>query len=140
MTDNKVIYFAKLHWILFLWPALLGFGALILGAQVYQLKEVALLLLVFALIWGVMTWITFHFSSLTIKKNQIILRTGMLVRQTVDISMAKIESIDVRQSIFGSLLGYGSLVITGTGGTRQAINLLAQPLTCRRYIEQLMHG
>ena len=65
--------------------------------------------------------------------------SGILVRQTVDIPMNKIESIDVRQSIFGSIFQYGSLVITGTGGTRQSINFLNRPLTCRRYIESLMY-
>lgn len=69
----------------------------------------------------------------------MILRTGMLVRQTVDIPLSKIETIDIRQSIIGSILRYGSLVITGTGGTRHVMNFLDKPLTCRRYIEQLMH-
>ena len=68
---------------------------------------------------------TYRFSSLTIKKKQVILRTGFLVRQTVDISVARIESIDIRQTVFGSLFHYGSLVITGTGGTRQLINYLS---------------
>lgn len=86
-----------------------------------------------------MVWTTYQFSSLTIKKKQLILRTGILVRNTVDIPLAKIESIDIRQSILGSLLRYGSLVITGTGGTRQVVNYLSKPLTCRRYIEQSMH-
>ena len=63
----------------------------------------------------------------------------MLVRQTIDIPLAKIESIDIRQTILGSIFNYGSLIITGTGGTRHMINYLAKPLTCRRYIEQLMH-
>ena len=87
-----------------------------------------------------MILLTYRFSSLTIKKNQVILRTGILVRQTIDIPLNKIESIDIRQSILGSILHYGSLVITGTGGTRQMVNYLNKPLTCRRYIEQLMHG
>ena len=62
------------------------------------------------------------------------------MRQTIDIPLSKIECIDIRQSILGSFLDYGSLVVTGTGGSRQVINYLAKPLTCRRYIEQLMHG
>ena len=83
--------------------------------------------------------LTFIFSSLVIKKRQVILCTGILIRQTIDIPLSKIESIDIRQSILGSILQYGSLVITGTGGTRQFVNYLSHPLTCRRYIEQLLH-
>ena len=61
------------------------------------------------------------------------------MRETVDIPLSKIESIDIRQSILGSLFQYGSLVITGTGGTRQSMGYVSKPLTCRRHIEQLMH-
>ncbi|KTD18216.1 PH domain-containing protein [Legionella jordanis] len=139
MIDRDVVYFARLHWILFFWPLLLAIFALFLGTNVNQLHYVALLFFAVALIWTLMTWVTYHFSSVTIKKKQVILRTGMLVRQTVDIPMSKIETIDIRQSILGSIFRYGSLVITGTGGTRHIINFLANPLTCRRYIEQLMH-
>lgn len=138
-ADSNVVYLAKLHWILFFWPFMLGCIAILIGTQISQLKEVALLFIAFAVIWGIMTWINFHFSSLTIKKKQVILRTGMLVRQTIDIPLTKIETIDIRQSILGSIFRYGSLVITGTGGTRHMINFLDKPLTCRRYIEQLMH-
>lgn len=140
MIDRDVVYFSRLHWILFFWPVLLAVFAIFLGSQLTQLREVSILFFIVALIWTLMTWVTYHFSSVTIKKKQVILRTGMLVRQTVDIPLSKIETIDIRQSILGSIFRYGSLVITGTGGTRHIINFLDNPLTCRRYIEQLMHG
>ena len=139
-TDNDVIYFAKLHWIIFVWPVVLLFGGMILGLEFWQLKEVSIFLVLFALAWGLMTWVNYRFSSLTIKKGQVILRSGFLVRQTIDIPIAKIESIDIRQSVGGSIFQYGFLLITGTGGTRNSINHIAKPLTCRRYIEQLTHG
>ena len=140
MTDSNIVYQARLHWILFFWPATLLCFAVFIGMRVGQLREVANFVAVFALLWGLMVWVTYHFSSLTIKKKQVILCTGILVRKTLDIPLNKIESIDIRQSLLGSLLRYGSLVITGTGGSRQFVNYISKPLTCRRYIEQLMHG
>ena len=140
MTNSNIVYQARLHWILFFWPVILLCLAVFIGMRFEQLREVANLVAVFALLWGLMVWVTYHFSSLTIKKKQVILCTGILVRKTLDIPLNKIESIDIRQSLLGSLLRYGSLVITGTGGSRQLVNYLSKPLTCRRYIEQLMHG
>lgn len=139
MVEGDVIYKAKLHWILFFWPVASACIAMLIGIEFPQLKELALLFLFFSLIWIAMTWVNYHFSSLTIKKKQVILRTGMLVRQTIDIPLAKIETIDIRQSVVGSLFQYGTLMITGTGGSRQMMGFLDKPLTCRRYIEQLMH-
>ncbi|CDZ75840.1 Bacterial membrane flanked domain protein [Legionella massiliensis] len=139
MAESNVVYQAKLHWILFIGPVILACFAMFIGIEIHQLKEVALLFVVFSLAWIFMTWVNYHFSSLTIKKKQVILRTGMMVRKTIDIPLAKIESIDIRQSIVGSIFHYGTLIITGTGGTRHMIGFLDKPLTCRRYIEQLMH-
>src|SRR3990167_1869038 len=139
--DRDVLYKARLHWVLFLGPGMLMLIALSVGLTTVQepLRWVSLFALFFSLLWGAMVWVTYHFSSLIIKKKQVILRTGLRVQQTIDIAVSRIESIDIRQTIIGSLFQYGSLVITGTGGTRQVINYLSKPLTCRRYIEQSMH-
>lgn len=139
-TQNDVIYFTRLHWIIFFGPLLsLGF-AIALYIYIIQLRQVSLFFAVFAVIWIMMTWVTYYFSSITIKRKQVIFRTGIIVRQTLDIPLSKIETIDIRQSILGSIMQYGTLVITGTGGTRHLINYLHKPLTCRRYIEQLMNA
>ncbi len=139
MENQQVVYQARLHWILFVWPiSFLVFSAW-LGTTFPSFQEVSLVFMLVGLIWSVLMWLTYQFSSLTIKKKQVVLRTGILVRQTIDVPLSKIESIDIRQSIIGSLFKYGSLVITGTGGTRQSMGYVARPLTCRRHIEQLMH-
>lgn len=138
LNDKNIVYFTRLHWIIFFWPTVALLAALALTLYVPQLREVGYGLVAFAVVWILMTWVTYYFSSLTIKTNQVILRTGVVVRQTIDIPLSKIEAIDIRQSIFGSIMKYGMVSITGTGGTRRVINYLHNPLTCRRYIEQLM--
>lgn len=138
-NNNKIIYFTRLNWVIFFWPVVMLCVAFALYVYIIQLRELSMILAVFALLWVLMTWITYQFSSITIKRKQVILRTGLIVRQTVDIPLSKIETIDIRQSIVGSMLRYGALIITGTGGTRHLINYIDKPLTCRRYIEQLMN-
>lgn len=133
------VYFARLHWVVFLGPVTGILLSMALGAYIAPLRWLSLFLGAFSLIWVMMTWVTYYFSSLTIQKKQVILRTGLVIRQTVDIPLSKIETIDIRQSLLGSLFRYGALVITGTGGTRHLINYLEKPLTCRRYIEQAMN-
>lgn len=140
MTDNNIVYKARLHWILFFWPVFLLCLAVAVGLNFPQLREFVLFCILFFLAWGAMVWVSYHFSSLTISKKNVVLHTGFLVRNTLDIPLNKIESIDIRRTLLGSLFHYGTLVITGTGGSRQWVNYLDKPLTCRRYIEQLMHG
>jgi uncharacterized membrane protein YdbT with pleckstrin-like domain len=140
MTDEDAVYVGKLSWVLFFWPILFSIFSIALGIYVPQIQQIALIIAAISVIWILMNWVTYHYSSITIKKSQVILRTGLLVRKTTDIPLDKIESIDIRQSILGSILSYGMLIITGTGGTRHFVNLIDKPLTCRRYIEQLMHA
>jgi membrane protein YdbS with pleckstrin-like domain len=137
--DNDTIYFTRLHWVIFFWPIVALCVAFAIYVHIIQLRQVSMFLALFSLLWIAMTWVTYYFSSITIKRKQVILRTGLIVRQTVDIPLSKIETIDIRQSILGSLMRYGALIITGTGGTRHLINYIDKPLTCRRYIEQMMN-
>lgn len=137
--NNNVVYFARLHWIVFFAPILCLLICAVIWGTITTFHQILLFFGIFALLWFGMTWVTYYFTSLTIQQKQVILRTGVLVRQTVDIPLTKIETIDIRQSILGSLFKYGTLIITGTGGTRHFINNLQRPLTCRRYIEQLMN-
>ncbi len=138
-SGNDVIYQAKLHWILFVWPVILIIFGTYISLKLDILYKAGMALVAFAIFWEVVVLLTYQCSYLIIKKKQVILCTGIFVRQTLDISINKIESVDIRQSILGSIFQYGSLVITGTGGTKQYINYLDKPLTCRRYIEQIMH-
>jgi len=138
-TEQMIVYQARLHWILFLAPVVLVTVVWVMNYYLHAPRQLGWTIGALAVIWECMIWLTYHFSFLNIKKNRVVMCSGILVRQTVDIPMDKIESIDIRQSILGSIFQYGSLVITGTGGTRQFIHFLNKPLTCRRYIESLMY-
>ncbi len=139
-SASDIVYFTRLHWIIFFWPVVGLLVAIVVHVMLVQLHPLCLIFELGALLWLLITLGTYYFSSLTIKRNRVILQTGIIVRQTVDMPLNKIETIDIRQSILGSILRYGALIITGTGGTRHLINHLDKPLTCRRYIEQLMNA
>ena len=138
-VNDGVMYQARLHWVIFLGPIILLMIVLAVGYYTTLPHMIEFSMASIALLWECIVWLTYRFSFLDIKKNRVVMCSGIIVRQTLDIPMNKIESIDIRQSILGSILQYGSLVITGTGGTRQYINIISKPLTCRRYIEELMY-
>lgn len=138
MTNDNTLHTARLHWIIFLRPLIF----LLLAPVIYWIfpvaDKIAWLFAGFALVWLVVSWITWQYSSLAIKPQQIILSQGFIMRETITIPVSKIESVDIRQSIIGTLLHYGTLVITGSGGTHQIMDNIHSPLTCRRYIEDLL--
>jgi uncharacterized membrane protein YdbT with pleckstrin-like domain len=139
-TEDDVVYRTGLHWVIFLWPCIIAFLGIFLFFKFQTFKEVAYLVIGFSLVWLFVQYITYQFSSITIKTKRVVIRTGLLVRQTLDLPLSKMESIDIRQSIIGSLLGFGTIIITGTGGSVNIIDQISHPLTCRRHIEQMMHN
>ena len=55
-------------------------------------------------------------------------------RHTIEMSLAKIESVDVDQSVLGRIFGYGTLVLRGTGGSLEPIRNIGDPLGFRNNI------
>jgi uncharacterized membrane protein YdbT with pleckstrin-like domain len=53
-------------------------------------------------------------SKFTIVNEHVIIKTGIVRRKTLDISLGNIESINIEQSIWGRILGYSTITIIGT--------------------------
>ena len=138
MTNDEQ-YQTKLHWIIYLNPILLlGIPLLFSFLGLYQPMVIGIFVII-SLGWGIAEYIRYQFTSLTVKPRQVVFKTGVLVQQTIDLPMGKIETIDVRQTIVGTLFNYGDIIITGSGGSRQVMGPIASPLTARRYIEQFLN-
>jgi hypothetical protein len=134
------MYQCRLHWIIFIKPFILLAVPMFFHYLGFYFKELYFIFASIALAWIVMEMVRYTFTSLTVKPQNVVFKTGFLVQQTIDLPMKKIESIDFRQNILGSILNYGDIIITGSGGTRQIVGEIENPLTCRRYIEQFLNS
>jgi len=48
--------------------------------------------------------------------------------------MAKVESVDVDQSVMGRILGFGTVTIRGTGGGIEPMRNIADPIAFRNHV------
>ena len=78
-------------------------------------------------------------TELVITNRRIIAKVGLISRHTIEINLSKVESISVSQSILGRLLNYGDLEIVGTGGTREPILYISEPLMFRRKYDEILN-
>jgi len=76
-------------------------------------------------------------SEFAITNKRVVIKTGLISRKTVEMNLQKIESVNVDQSILGRILGYGDLVIVGTGGTRELFKRIRKPITFRKKFQEL---
>ena len=79
-------------------------------------------------------------TELVITNRRIIAKFGLISRYTIEINLPKVESISVSQSILGRMLDYGNLQIVGTGGTKEPIPYISQPLMFRRKFDEILNG
>lgn len=113
LTKNEhVAYEARLHWIIFLSPV---------NIFTFWLQP----------------FIRQATSEYAITNKRVIIKVGLISRRTLEMNLSKIESVNVNQSILARLLGYGSIVVIGTGGTRETFHDIAEPLVFRRKFQEL---
>lgn len=75
-------------------------------------------------------------DEFAITNKRVIIKTGLFSRKTVEMNHSKIESVNVDQSILGRILGYGTISIVGTGGTRESFPKISKPLQFRRKFQE----
>lgn len=86
---------------------------------------------------GIYPYLISKFSEFGITNKRLIIKTGILSRKTLELNLSKIESVNVNQSILGRILGYGSLGVIGTGGTKEYFVSIKNPLEFRRKFQEL---
>lgn len=74
-------------------------------------------------------------TEIVVTTYRFVYKTGLVSRNTQEVSLNKIEEITLHQSVWGRLLGYGKLVLRGTGVGVITLPDLDNPIHLRRIIE-----
>ena len=112
VTGEKVEYETSYHWIIFC-----------------NLRAIFTLFIAPLIDW--------HTDEFAITNKRIIIKTGLIRRDTFEMNLSKIESISVDQSILGRIFGYGTVKIGGTGGTKHVFYKIRKPLEFRKKFQEL---
>ena len=88
-----------------------------------------------ALLAALYEWVRLRSIEQGVTDRRVVRKTGIMSRETTELRLASIETIDLRQSAWGRLLGYGDVVLTGRGETAMIFTRLDQPLAAKRAIE-----
>jgi uncharacterized membrane protein YdbT with pleckstrin-like domain len=160
LNGETVVYRAKLHWTIFLKPLIvLVLAFLLIGARIWstplvqrfvpagtsptdvaQLQNYAVLLgfivLIPDVVYALSRVILYLSSEFAVTDKRVIIKVGWIRRASFELMLSKIEGIGVEQSILGRILGYGTISVRGTGGTKNPYPNIARPLEFRRQVQQ----
>src|ERR1700721_3833231 len=147
VPGETVIYQTRLHWIvtlghIFVGCLLLGLpGALLLyyaysqhgmDANALRLTERGgVALLVCGAMVLLMGMVRRNATEMAVTNRRVVIKTGLMSRKTIEMLLNKVESIEVSETTFGRMLGSGTIVVIGTGGTPEPFHKVAHPLEFR---------
>ena len=134
LSGETVVYRAKLHWIIFSWSAFwLVVAVLSVAGDAPGLAALCILL---ALLTGVSALITYLTSEFGVTNKRVMVKVGFIRRRSLETLLNKVEGMSVDQGIVGRILGYGTIVVTGTGGSREPFHKISKPFEFRKRVQE----
>ena len=140
---EKVLYSTNAHWMFYLpaiaaWIVAIVFFVLsrmvVADVPVLLCLSMAAISAVVALYKMLSAWFHRWTTETDVTNLRVVHKTGFIKRRTFEMSLDKVESVDVNQSILGRILNYGDVTILGVGEGKETISTIASPLAFRNSI------
>jgi uncharacterized membrane protein YdbT with pleckstrin-like domain len=140
--DENVKYVGKLHWMIhrhaIVLAALAVISAVIYSSLSRATAPIALVAIAAfvasSVISYVRTWFTKVTTEIVVTDKRVIHKVGWIARHTEEMNISKVETVDVDQGIGGRILGFGTVLIRGIGGSWEPLRWLSSPLELRNAI------
>ena len=138
LSGEAVTYRTRLHWKVYLLPGLLTLVVLLplgIWAASSDTKVWALLPAAAALVVLGLAWLRRRSSEFAVTNKRVIIKLGVLTTRSIELLLPKIEGIEVGQSLGGRMFGYGAIIVTGSGGTKELFDGIQSPLDFRQAVQ-----
>jgi Bacterial PH domain len=158
LPGETLIYQTRHHWVVLLGPLVVGFllgiPGFVLLAESIERKSgrsfipidasvgpgafaiAGLVLLVVAIATRAYGQTKRNATEMAVTNRRVLIKTGLGSRRTLDLMLSRVESIGVEETVWGRMLGYGSVIVRGTGGTPDPFVMIAHPQEFRRAVQE----
>lgn len=80
-------------------------------------------------------WLRLRAIELGVTSHRVVRKSGIISRMTDEIRLTAIETIDLHQSAWGRILGFGDVRVTGRGESSMLLSRVSDPVSVKRAIE-----
>jgi uncharacterized membrane protein YdbT with pleckstrin-like domain len=161
MPNEKILFSARVHPAVFLPSILILFIAI--AFFIYGLTNVpqlttpglpsladsataipvifivgSFIFLLYSILLGLRALMIMFTTEFAVTNRRVIAKTGFIRRHTLEMLLQKIESVAVYQDILGRVLNFGTVTVTGTGGTKESFRAIVEPIAIRKKINQII--
>ena len=74
-------------------------------------------------------------TEVAVSNQRVLLRTGLFSRRNIAVLLPRVESIGMEETLAGRILGYGTVVVKGTGGTYERFDRIREPNKFRSQVQ-----
>jgi len=120
-TGEKIEGLFRLHWVAWIWMVIW----IILAVPTLGIT----------LILAIYEFLRLKFLEQGVTNKRVILKKGIIGRQTEEMKLSSIETVEINQGIFGRILGFGAVKVTGRGISDVVFKRVNDPMAVKRQIE-----
>lgn len=121
-TGEEISSLFAQHWIvripMVLWLLLSPFFGLTLPLAIYEYLRV-------------------RYTELGLTNKRVICKTGIISRQSEEMKLTSIETVEIDQGVIGRILGYGNIHVSGRGISDVVLHSVKDPMAVKRAIESI---
>ena len=156
IAGETVHYETRLHWIVMVGHALIATVLALVGVSLLitpwrvvnggeassagALRWAGVACVVVAAIFFGIGFVRRSATEMAVTNKRVIVKSGLANRRTIELLLSRIESIAVEEPALGRLLGYGTVIVRGTGGTPEVFPQIARPLEFREQVQRQIAG
>jgi uncharacterized membrane protein YdbT with pleckstrin-like domain len=96
---------------------------------------IILIPLIIGIFGTIYEWLRLRAIELGVTTHRVVHKTGLISRETEEIRLTAIETVDLSQSTWGRILGYGDVRVTGRGESSLLFSRISDPVGAKRAIE-----
>jgi uncharacterized membrane protein YdbT with pleckstrin-like domain len=141
VAGESLIYETGVHWSVLFGPVVIAL-LIVAGAILCFLQRdpnflyVGAVLVVVAAAVVAVAMVKRNATEIAVTNRRVIIKTGLAHRRSIEIMLPKVESIGITEPFLGRVLGYGTVVVRGTGGTPESFNKIAHPAEFRKHVHE----
>jgi uncharacterized membrane protein YdbT with pleckstrin-like domain len=143
MPGEEIEREAQLHWLVYLPAFILLALSILLFAVVFKAGETATGAMILpeifmggAAVAALAAFVKRSSSEFVVTNKRVMVKRGWLRRHSTEILLRQVEGITVDQDILGRMLGYGTIVVEGTGSDRTPYRGIASPMEFRLAVQE----
>lgn len=144
--DEKIMVTPKLHWINYVIVVFCLIFAAICSVLFFRLEDdvypifkiiYAAPIVIFvlsALVFILRIWL----MEMAVTTKRVVFRSGIISVHTEELKISRIESVEIKQSIFGRIFDYGNLCFSGTGTGKVLFPNIENPRQIKAQLEDVI--